>query len=82
MSDEYNCYRYAIELGFTEAEARLLQASKVGLGQDATVLRRIATAKGLASMKPIYPMPSNPIVAPVARVKRKRTTRRKPNKKE
>ena len=55
---EYNCYQYTIELGFTEAEARLLQASKCGKGQDATVLRRLAKAKGLPSIKPKYPMPA------------------------
>jgi len=55
--NEYNCYSYAKELGFTEEEARALQASKCGKGQDATVLRRLATVKGLPSMKPKYPMP-------------------------
>jgi len=52
---DYDCYSYAIELGFTEQEARDLAASKVGRGQDATVLRRLATFKGLPSMKPKYP---------------------------
>ena len=61
---EYNCYEYAIELGFTEEEARSLQASKMGKGQDATVLRRLATVKGLASMKPKYPMPSPDLELP------------------
>jgi len=56
---EYNCYGYALELGFSEEEAKSLQASKCGKGQDATVLRRLATVKGLASMKPTYPMPSD-----------------------
>src|SRR3989304_2857153 len=87
----YNCYEYAIELGFTETEARLLQASKVGLGQDATVLRRLAKAKGLASMKSAYPMPtidalqstSRPVITSTDSklpAKRKRTIRRKTNK--
>ena len=90
---EYNCYSYAIELGFTEEEAQALQSSKVGKGQDATVLRRLATAKGLASMKPAYPMPepelspdapqstTSPVVPSVNSkppANRKRTTRRKP----
>jgi len=84
MSEEYNCYQYAIKLGFTEAEARLLQASKVGMGQDATVLRRLATAKGLPSSKPNYPMPA--VKLPILKkgkppARKKRTTKRKPNKK-
>ena len=54
---EYSCYSYALELGFTEEEARTLASSKAGKGQDATVLRRLATVKGLPSMKPKYPMP-------------------------
>ena len=41
----YDCYTFAIELGFTEAEARDLAATKSGKGQDATVLRRIARVK-------------------------------------
>ena len=57
MNEEYNCYSYAKELGFTEEEALALQASKCGKGQDATTLRRLATAKRLPSMKPTYPMP-------------------------
>ena len=50
----YDCYTYAMELGFTEREARDIAASKTGRGQDATVLRRMARAKGLipAEAKP------------------------------
>jgi hypothetical protein len=77
---EYNCYSRAIELGFTEAEARSLQASKNGKGQDATVLRRLAATKGLASMKPKYPMPPEFITEVKPAVKRKRRTRAKPTK--
>lgn len=47
MDKVYDCYTYAKELGFTEAEARDIAASKTGRGQDATVLRRMARAKGL-----------------------------------
>jgi len=84
---EYNCYDYAKELGFTEEEARSLQASKAGKGQDATVLRRLATFKGLASMKPKYPVPAveevqgtsptipSAEVKPAIKRKRKRTTK-------
>jgi hypothetical protein len=87
---KYNCYDYAKELGFTEEEARSLQASKMGKGQDATVLRRLAIAKGLPSMKPKYPVshpeteeeardPSKPEVTtevkPPAKRKRKAKTK-------
>ena len=84
---DYDCYSYAKELGFTAEEARDLAASKVGKGQDATVLRRLATAKGLPSMKPSYPIPS-PEDEPALekevkpRVKRKGTAKPKPTKKE
>ena len=86
----YNCYDYALELGFTEEEARSLQASKMGKGQDATVLRRLAAVKGLASMKPIYPMSSHapqskprlaePIASSKPPAKPKRKPRAKPTK--
>ena len=58
--NEYNCYDYALELGFTEAEAQALQASKAGKGQPSDTLRWLATIKGLRSMKPAYPMPPEP----------------------
>ena len=87
---DYDCYSYAKELGFTEQEARDLAASKVGKGQDATVLRRLATFKGLPSMKPTYPLDalqskSSPVkseandnVSPKPKPRRrKRTTRAK-----
>jgi len=83
MSEEYSCYQYAIELGFTETEAQALQASKLGKGQDATVLRRLAAAKRLPSSKPTYPMPTtdpapgspaDTVAVAVTQVKRKRRT--------
>ena len=86
---DYDCYSYAKELGFTEQEARDLAASKVGKGQDATVLRRLATAKGLPSMKPKYPVPSPPGKLALEKpakppskppVKRKRIAKPKPTK--
>ena len=85
---DYNCYDYALELGFTEAEARALQASKDGKGQPDTTLRWLATVKGLRSMKPAYPMPpeatqsttspSTSIDKGKAPVKRKTRRRAKP----
>jgi len=49
MSDQiYSPYKLAIELGFTEAEARDLDHAQA----DATNIRRVAEAKGLPSTKP------------------------------
>lgn len=77
---EYDCYTYAIELGFTEEEARDLAKSKAGKGQDATVLRRLAVIKGLPSMKPAYPMATKLKEEVKPKVKRKRSNRAKPTK--
>ncbi len=52
-----SCYDEAIALGFTELEAKDLQASKVGRGQSSEALRRLAGVKGL--LKPAYLPPKS-----------------------
>jgi len=54
MTEEYSPYKLAIELGFTEAEARQLDKA----GADATNIRRVAVAKDLPSMKKSIANPS------------------------
>jgi len=61
MTEEYSPYKLAIELGFTEAEARQLDKANA----DATNIRRVAVAKGLASVKPALAKPK-PEPEPVA----------------
>lgn len=77
--NEYNCYDYALELGFTEAEAQALQASKAGKGQPSDTLRWLATIKGLRSMKPAYPMPpeaTQSTTSPSTSIVKRKTRRR------
>ena len=59
MTEEvYDPKKFALSLGFTEAEAD--QLAKAGEhGADATNIRRVAEAKGLSSTKGTIPPPAH-----------------------